>query len=164
MYPSNNVSEIYQTYYNDIYRYLLYIGIPPDQAEDLVQNCFVKALKSIGGFRGDSSIKTWLFSIARHEAADYFKSTAHRVTVDALEEGTDRACIENIICDRESRDIIWNFIANCKEPKRSLLVLRLLDEMTFPEIAALLGKSETWCRVTYMRLKNALLEELEDTT
>ena len=157
-----NLSEMYRTHYQDVYHYLQYMGVSSCDVEDVVQNSFLKAFRAIGRFRGDSNLKTWLLSIARNEAINYFQKDVRTASYEEMEQQADTVYLEDLVCDRESRAAILAFVAAREEPKRSLLVLRLLDELSFPEIAVLLGKSEVWCRVTYMRLKNSLLERLED--
>lgn len=157
-----DTAEIYRLYCKDLYRYLLYMGVPTADVEDVAQNSFLKAFQARSRFRGASSVKTWLFSIARNEAVDHLKKAARTATCEELEEGAEQVYVEDVVCSQETRNQIWAFISGCEEPKRSLLVLRLFDELSFPEIAALLERSEVWCRVTYMRLKNTLIGQLEE--
>jgi len=58
--------SIYRTYALQIYRYLLSIGCPAQDAEDIVQDTFVKALLRIDGFRGECKLSVWLCQIAKH--------------------------------------------------------------------------------------------------
>lgn len=60
------IEKLYLDYKQDIYNYLLSITHNPTLSEDLLSETFIKAIYSIGTFKGNSSIKTWLFSIARH--------------------------------------------------------------------------------------------------
>ena len=65
--------ELYQKYHQDIFQFLFYMVRKRELAEDLVQEVYIKVLKSYHTFKGKSSEKTWLFSIARHVAIDYFR-------------------------------------------------------------------------------------------
>lgn len=60
------IETLYFEYKQDIYSYLLSLTHDPTLSEDLLSETFVKAIFSIGNFKGNSSIKTWLFGIARH--------------------------------------------------------------------------------------------------
>lgn len=60
------IEELYLQYRTDLYHYLLSLTHNPTLSEDLLSETFVRAIGSIHGFRGESSIKTWLFSIARN--------------------------------------------------------------------------------------------------
>src|SRR5699024_4857927 len=63
------ISDWFDAYADDIYRFLVYYMSTPD-VEDLVQEVFIKAIDRFDSFKGDSSPKTWLISIARNLAID----------------------------------------------------------------------------------------------
>ena len=60
------IENIFLTYKKDVYRYLLSLTHDPDKAEDLLSETFLKALQCLGSFEERSTIKTWLFGIARN--------------------------------------------------------------------------------------------------
>jgi len=60
------IEKLYLEHKQNVYNYLLGLTHNPILSEDLLSETFVKAIYSIGNFKGNSSIKTWLFSIARH--------------------------------------------------------------------------------------------------
>lgn len=155
-----DIESIYKAYYQDVYRYVRFISFDKQEAEDIVQSTFLKAMQALGSFRGDSSLKTWLLTIARNESIRNGKKQP-LATLQMEQELVSGISIEKTACDRESVAQIMRFVEACAEPKRSLLILRLMDEMSFVEIGTILGKSDTWCRVTFLRAKNELLQELE---
>ena len=67
MQGQNEVESLYREYSGDVYRYLLYMCRNPHVAEDLCQSTFLKVISGIRGFRGSCPVKTWIFTIARHE-------------------------------------------------------------------------------------------------
>ena len=58
--------EIYRSYFDPVYRYVLSLTRDEQEAEELTQETFFKALQAIDGYRGESSLKTWLCSIAKN--------------------------------------------------------------------------------------------------
>ena len=67
------LEELFAQYYKPVYSYLYSLSRNAALAEDLASEVFLETVKSIGSFRGESDIKTWLFSIAgRHRTADGF--------------------------------------------------------------------------------------------
>ena len=60
-----NFEQIYQQYFEPVYRYALSLTLDEHQAEEITQEAFFKALKSINSYRSESSIKTWLCTIAK---------------------------------------------------------------------------------------------------
>src|SRR5690625_4755694 len=66
-------NKLYDQYHVDLYQYVYYMVKNKQLAEDIVQDVYIKVLKSYNNFRGESSEKTWLFSIARYTTIDYFR-------------------------------------------------------------------------------------------
>jgi RNA polymerase sigma-70 factor (ECF subfamily) len=69
----------------DVYRFLTHIG-GRGEAEDLTQETYLRALRSLPGFAGRSSARTWLLSIARRVAADHVRCTVARPRTTAVED------------------------------------------------------------------------------
>ena len=65
--------ELYQKYHHDVFQFLFYMVRNKEHAEDLVQEVYITVFKSYDRFEGKSSEKTWLFSIARNVAIDFFR-------------------------------------------------------------------------------------------
>lgn len=151
---------LYFTHRTDVYRYLLSLCRNPATAEDLLQNTFLQAVKGIAGFRGESSIKTWLFHIARNEYFRWLKKNPPAGEID--EELPSKTDIEGDCELREETKQILDYIEALGEPQRSLLKLRLAGGLTFGEIGAMLGKSEVWARVTFLREKCKLIGFLKE--
>lgn len=70
--------------------------------------------------------------------------------------------IEDSLIEAEQVKLILNFIKDLKEEIRSLMILRLIHNMSYSEISEILDKSEVWARVTFLRTKKKLLEILGD--
>ena len=73
--------EIYSLYFKDIYRYVLSLCRNSEQAEEITQETFNQAMKSISSFRGDCKMTVWLCQIAKHLYFDYLKKEKHKTTV-----------------------------------------------------------------------------------
>lgn len=159
MHSQDEVELIYQTYSKDVYQYLLYLCGNPDVAEDLTQETFLHVMKGIMGFRGESSLKTWIFTIARHA---YYHWRHRNPNILSLDESFyDTSDTANMMEHAENKDMvqtIMRYIHQLEEPCQTLMILRLTGDMPFKDIAAILGKTETWARVTFMRTKCKLIE------
>lgn len=155
------MEELYFKYYADVYRYVCLLNFNTSYSEDIVQNTFEKALRGLAGFRGDSSVKTWLYTIARNESIRFSQKHPQNTSLSEIDLMDMNVYIEDSICTKETAKEVLLFIAKLEEPKRSLLVLRLLQEKRFIDIGKIIDKSDTWCRVTFMREKNKLLKQLE---
>lgn len=156
----NQIEALYHAYSDDVYRYLLSLCRSPAVAEDLLQSTFLRVMTGIAGFRGGSAIKTWIFSIARHEFYHWLRKNPVQTHLeeDAPAGGDFTSDLEQ----REQTRCIMEYIRAQDEPHRSLLVLRLVNGHSFKEIGEVLGKTENWARVTFLRDKRKLLETLKE--
>jgi RNA polymerase sigma factor (sigma-70 family) len=101
------LEKLFHTYYKDIYRYLYSFTRDTSLSEDLTSEVFLEVVKSFSRFRGESDIKTWLFSIARHKWIDYLRKKNRRIETEALSElvgeplafgssGVDAVCCKGV--------------------------------------------------------------------
>lgn len=159
----NEVEKLYREYSGDVYRYLLYMCRNPHTAEDLCQSTFLKVISGIQGFRGSCSIKTWIFTIARHEYFHWLRANPAMEELGEAWQGTGRGGdVAEQYEKREQAAMVFAYINALEEPHRSLMTLRLVNEFSFREIGFVLRKTENWARVTFMRDKCRLLRYLED--
>ena len=159
-----DIELLYRQYYNDVYRFIMLICSNILDAEDIAQNTFLQAMKGLGNFRDECSIKTWLFTIARNETIKYAKKARTQAVAADPAHRIDAVYIDDAICRSDKIMLIIDYIQACEEPKRSLLALRLLQEKPYAEIEKIVNKSPTWCRVTFMRAKNELIKKLEGSS
>ena len=145
--------EIYSEYFKDVYRYVLCLSKNESIAEDITQETFFKALKSIDSFKGNCKISVWLCQIAKNSYFSYLKKEQNNLervedTVDAFDTG-----FEQMLVDDESAFEIYKVLHNLEEPYKEVFTLRFFGDLSFLEIAELFGKTESWARVTYHRAR-----------
>ena len=85
------LAELFEKYYIDVYTYLYSLCHDASLSEDLASDVFLEVVKSISSFRGQSDIKTWLFSIARHRWFTYLKRKKRQVQTESIHELYDTA-------------------------------------------------------------------------
>lgn len=156
-----DIGDLYKSYYKILYNYVYVMTLNRHDSEDIVQNTFLKAMNGIAGFRGSSSIKTWLLKIAHNECVNYFRKNTDAPVPDNLTIVREDT-LSNQLCIKEDVRKILLFIQAQEEPVRSLMILRLIRENSFAEIGEILNQTEVWCRVTFFRTKKRLLDELKD--
>lgn len=154
--------EIYKEYYPQIYYYLLKLSLDKDCAEELTQETFFKALKSIDSFRGDCEISTWLCQIAKNCFYTYARREMITVNSDILlnEEITGKS-VEEVVSDKEAYIKIQEILHKIGDPYKEVFWMRAFAELSFAQIASIHGKTEGWARVTYHRAKMMVKEGLE---
>jgi RNA polymerase sigma-70 factor (ECF subfamily) len=163
-------SAVYQEYQPKIQRYLTHFSGEADAA-DLTQTVFLKASQSLDGFRGESSLSTWIYRIATNTAHDHAASSQVRQkdseqlfgddgSIDDLPDtgcqGTDSEYIR-----REMTACIRGVIAQLPENYRIVLLLGEFEEFTNPEIAAILGISLEIVKIRLHRARTALRKAME---
>ena len=158
-----DISILYKEYYKALYRYIYMMTLNSFDTEDILQNVFIKAMKGLRGFRGDSSIKTWLFTIARNECLDHLSKNRKEIQTDHIDILASSNYLEEKAVMKEAVLNIIMYIKSREEPVKSLLFLRLVEEKSFVEIGKIIGKSDVWCRINFFRAKKVLVELLEDS-
>ncbi|GAA0307574.1 RNA polymerase sigma-70 factor (ECF subfamily) [Gracilibacillus halotolerans] len=157
------ITDWFDAYANDVYRFLIYYTSSAD-VEDLVQEVFIKAIHHYDHFRGDSSPKTWLFSIARNVAIDQARKNNRknwRSLIHLYEDNTDPSPEETKIT-KETVQELYEAIEKLKQSYRDVIILRAIKELSVKETAKILNWTDTKVRVTYHRALNVLKEQLKE--
>jgi RNA polymerase sigma-70 factor, ECF subfamily len=130
-------------------------------AEDLLQETLVEALRSARGFRGDSSLRTWVCTIARRRLARHYEAERRQAVAEsgltllgALGGGEARD-------DLERRDEIVRAMGRLPVVHRQVLVLKYLDDLSVGEIATELGRSPVQVQSLLQRARDGLRRLLE---
>jgi RNA polymerase sigma-70 factor, ECF subfamily len=146
--------ELYNRYARMVHGILL-ARVPPGDAEDLVQDVFLSAMKQLRVLRTAGAFRGWLGTIARNRAIDYFREARHRTQLD---EQAERAHAT----DGGGRDafVVLDLIRTLPEAYRETLILRLVEGMTGPEIAERTGLTPESVRVNLCRGMKMLRELL----
>ncbi len=152
-----SMNEIYQKYARNVYRFLFAKTRNKDIAEELTQETFYQAIKSIDKFDGSCKLSTWLFGIAKNQFFNYMRKnpTMQDISEYAEELESDEKVEDKVITSFERVELV-KALHNCREPYKEVLYQRIFGNLSFREIGEILGKSENWARVTYYRGKEQL--------
>ncbi|MBQ8935452.1 MAG: sigma-70 family RNA polymerase sigma factor [Oscillospiraceae bacterium] len=159
----NDSEQVYQTYYEDVFRFLRGLSADETLAEELTQETFYRALKSIDTFRGDSGLRVWLCSIAKNLYYTYCrdrKRDSERGQADLYE--TEERHFTELIADRALALQVHKILHSLREPYKEIFSLRIFGELSFREIGEVFGKSEHWACVTYHRAKAMIWERAKE--
>ena len=156
------LEELFRTYHNDVYRYLYSLSHDASLSEELASDVFLKVVKSIGTFRGEADIKTWLFSIARHEWYDYLRKKNRQIRTEAMTEFFESMDLgpEAQYHRQEIIRRIYRLLEQELERTRNIVLMRL-DGYSFYEISQKYGISESSARVIDFRTKDKLRKILK---
>lgn len=153
--------QLYQRYARMVHGILL-AKVPRAEVEDLVHDVFLRALPRLRGLRQASRFGAWLAAITRNMATDYYRQP--RVRIECQDDSTDAAASAASTEQAETRDAaeILDRIRSLPEAYRETLILRLVEGMTGPEIAAKTGLSPGSVRVNLHRGMQQLREKLAE--
>lgn len=154
-----SIEEIYQEHAQTVYKYLMTLAKNPDVAEELTQETFYQAIKSIHRYDESCKITTWLCAIAKNLFHTYLRKHPQMEDVDVFEQPVSSA--EHHVIEKAGRVELMQALHKCPEPYREVMYLRLFGNLSFKEIGEVMGKTENWARVTFYRGKERVRKEFE---
>lgn len=144
--------ELVKQYQRMLYFHIRRIVIEHDDADDVLQNTFLKAWKYIGNFRGDAAIKTWLYRIATNEALSFLKNRKKRQTqsVEDLANDLQHSLEQERFIDGDVIQMkLQKAILALPERQRVVFNLKYFDELKYHEISEILGVSTGALKASY---------------
>ncbi|MGA1984133.1 MAG: sigma-70 family RNA polymerase sigma factor [Acidobacteriaceae bacterium] len=146
----DDLESVVALYQPRVFRFLLAQLRDRDAAETLTQETFLRAWTARGSFREDCSISTWLIRIALNLARDHTRTGRFRfwkhIAANAVDVADVAASVPNREGSAEEHLIaqeqvkrIWESVADLSARQRTIFLLRFLEEMDIPEIAAVTG-------------------------
>ena len=135
-----------------------------EDVQEVVQDTFVRAFASLESFRGDSSLRTWLFTIARRLLLDMRRSERRRgeqVEVQEEDASTEYDALDSVVAE-ETRKRMHIAVARLSKTQREVFVLRVSEGMSYKEIADAAGTTEGAARVHYHNAMRAIKEFLDE--
>ncbi|GEK88601.1 RNA polymerase sigma-70 factor, ECF subfamily [Alkalibacterium putridalgicola] len=154
------LEEIYALYFKDVYYFVLSLTRDKHLAEDITSETFLKALKSLDSFKGESDIHVWLFQIAKNTYYSHLRKSKKETGLDSIGEIEAETDIEKIVSSKEEAMAVHKVLHQLSEPYKEVFTLRLFGELSFKQIAELFGKTDNWACVTFYRAKVKIREEM----
>lgn len=144
--------EVIALYSEPLYRQIRRMVQSHDDANDLLQNTFIKAWTSIENFRGDARLSTWLYKIAINESLTFLERERKRANLSIDDE--ESRLINTIAADEyidgdALRLELRKAIAMLPEKQRLVFNMRYFDEMKYEEISQILGTSVGGLKASY---------------
>lgn len=158
---ADSFTQIYQSYFDPVYRYALSLSGSPHIAEEITQETFFKALRSLNQFQGRSSLKSWLCAIAKNLWLSEQRKRKDQPIDDATHLSDPSVGPEEAIMRQDEHMRIHRLLHHLSEPYREVYTLRTLGQLSFRDIGELFGKSENWACVVYHRARTKIMEKME---
>jgi RNA polymerase sigma factor (sigma-70 family) len=154
-----SMDEIYRAHAQTVYRYLLTLTHSASLAEELTQETFYQAVKSIHRFDGGCQITTWLCAIAKNALATYRRKNPPTGELDEQLCAPDAPEEETV--QRIGQVELLRAVHRLDGEVREVVYLRLFGDLSFRQIGEILDHTENWARVTYYRGKEKLKGALQ---
>jgi RNA polymerase sigma-70 factor (ECF subfamily) len=135
-----------------------------EDIDDLVQDTFVRAFQSLDGFRGESSFRTWLFTIERRLLLDRRRAEKRRPSRVEVQEGdaaTEYDALDVMVAG-EVAHRVRKAMQELSPTQRQVFALRVSEGLSYREIAEVVGTTEGAARVHYHNAMRAVKEYLDD--
>ena len=155
----DDMEQIYQAHARTVYKFLLSQCRDADLAEELTQETFYQAVRSIDRFKGDCKVSVWLCQIAKNTYFSLLKKQKRSAPLEG--DWPDPADLDQRLGDKEDALKIHRVLHRLAEPYREVFWLRTFGELSFAQIGGLFEKTESWARVTYHRARMKIKEALE---
>lgn len=156
------INEMYQENATMIYKYLCGLTRDSGLAEELTQETFFQAIKGIDKFRGDCKISVWLCQIAKNLWYKELEKRNRHKTAPLDDTIPSNESIENKSLNNLEKIEIFRLMHNLDDVTREVMYLRLSGDLQFSEIANIMGKTESWARVTYYRGKQKIMKGMRE--
>lgn len=141
-----------RTYGEQVYWQIRKMVATHDDANDLLQNCFLKAWKNLHNFRGDAKLSTWLYKIAINETINFINKEKQRNNVDV--DSGDNYMMDSLEADEyfdgdELQTLLQEAILTLPEKQRLVFNMRYFDDMKYEEMSEILGTSVGALKASY---------------
>ena len=142
---------IVDQYSQSLYWKIRSIVLTHEDTDDVLQNTFLKAWKSLPTFQGKAKLSTWLYRIAINESLDFLrrKKAAALSSADADLSVANRLLADDYFDGDKSQAVLQEAIATLPDVQRTVFTLRYYDEMKYSEISEILGTSEGSLKASY---------------
>ena len=157
---------ILESFWDTVFSYAQKLTRQEYDAEDITIQTFTKAFEKLNLYKEDFNFKTWLLSIAHNTAIDFLRANSRRQ--ELYDSNIEKEQVEDVslspeelFIENQSKERLKKIIKSIKPKYRKVLQLRYLEEKKYKEIEVELGISSSNVKVTIMRAKKLLLEQIK---
>lgn len=158
--------RLVRAYSEPIYWQIRKMVFNHDDANDLLQNVFLKAWNNIHNFRGDAKLSTWLFKIAVNESINFINREKSRMNISADTDDTsfliDRLEADDYFDGEELHQELLKAVASLPEKQRLVFNMKYFDDMKYEEISDILGTSVGALKASYHHAVKKISEAISN--
>lgn len=144
-------SALVAQYSEQLYWKVRHIVIYHDDANDVLQNTFIKAWKNLDTFQGKSTLSTWLYRIAINEALDFVRKQkmTSRVSAEEITNVVSKLKADEYFDGNQMQALLQQAVAMLPEVQRTVFTMKYFQEMKYSEISKILQTSEGALKASY---------------
>lgn len=155
-----NLESLYTACFHKLYRFALSLTRIPSEAEEIVQETFLRALQQANKLPANANLDAWLFRVAKNVHISRLRKNRPNVGSEILESVSAGVDIEEQLQQQDEAQHILAALHKLEEPYKEVFTLCALGDVPYKQIALLFGKTESWARVTYHRARLLLTERM----
>ncbi|GAB4542034.1 MAG: sigma-70 family RNA polymerase sigma factor [Anaerolineales bacterium] len=155
--------ELYFRHLPHVYKRVRYV-VPETDVEDVTQEVFIAALRSLDSFRGEAQFSTWLRTLTNHKVAEFYRKRTRKrePQTEALSNVSGRATGETSGA-LEERIVLQNALQSLPDRYREVILMRLAEDLQFNEIAEATHQNLEAVKSLFRRALTALRDNLRET-
>ena len=158
----DEIERAYNSHAQDVYKYLLSLTHDEDMAEEMTQETFFRAIRTIGKYDGSCKLSVWLCQIAKHIWYQWLDKRKRQNHAELTDEIQDSESPEILTLFHMEKTSLYKAIISLPESMKEVVHMRLTGEFSFAEIGEILGRNENWARTTFYRAKLKIIERMEE--
>lgn len=158
----NTAEKLYEAFYMKVFSYVCTLARDHEDAVEITQETFFRAITTSKEFRGESDSYTWLCAIAKNLFIDETRRRSRMEDVPLEEQVDTGKDFEKSLMNADTSIRIHRILHELEEPYKEVFQLRVFGELSFKEIGSIFQKTETWARVTYHRAKLMIKERMDE--
>lgn len=144
--------QLYDKYFKKIYSFVYYKIGQKETTEDLVSTIFIKALDNVKKFKVDKgTFSSWLYRITRNTVIDYYRTNKQTVDLEnVLEPSIENNMSTNLDVSIRLAEVKEK-MSQLSEQQQEIIILRVWQQLSYKEIADIMDKSESSCKMAFSR-------------
>lgn len=157
--------QLVSTYGPALHKHILRLVTIQADADDVLQNTFIKVYRGLMNFRADSKLYTWLYRIATNESLTWIAQRRRKQTLDIEQEGqwvASQLKAENYFDGDEAQKKLLVALASLPDKQRLVFNLRYFDDMPYQDISDMLGTSVGGLKASYHLAVKKITTQLQD--
>lgn len=159
-------TQLVQKYQQRLYWHIRRMVVTHDDTDDILQNVFIKVWKSLGEFRSEANLYTWLYRIATNETLTWLDKEKKRRSV-SLNEEDENSAIHKLEAEKgfDAKKLEWKLqqaIQSLPEKQRAVFCLRYYDEMPYEKMSEVLETSVGALKASYHHAAKKIEEAIRN--